>query len=95
MAKKPHKVRRPKYEFSEKQLRRELEERDIKATKAACLLFSASMIESKKASIEDMCDVVTDVLRWHGNIKDHVLTLNQVAAILEKETGEEFPRYYK
>ena len=92
-AKKTQKIRRPKQEYSDKQLNKMFAERDLKATKAACLLFAASIIESKKLSIEDMCDVVTDVLRWYGNIKDHALTLNEVSMILEKQTGHEFPRY--
>jgi hypothetical protein len=95
MAKKPHKIRRPKYEISEKQLDKIKYEVSKEATQKACLLCVGAMADTLKLNEDQICEVSEDITRWAMNLEEHILTLNNIADIIEKRTGIKFSRYGK
>lgn len=91
-AKKP-KTRRPRYEVSEKQLRKIKQEVSREAVEKTCLLSIAVMADRLNLSEDEICTIAEDISRWAQYLDDHVLKLEEVAAVIEKKTGIKFARF--
>ena len=92
---KKTKVRRPKYEISEKQLEKIKYEVSKEATQKACLLCVGAMADTLNLTEDQICEVAEDITRWAINLEDHIITLNNIADVIEKKTGIKFARYGK
>ena len=92
---KKTKVRRPKYEISEKQLEKIKYEVSKEATSKACLLCVGAMADTLNLTEDQICEVAEDITRWAMNLEDHILKMNDVANIIKSKTGLEFSRFGK
>ena len=91
-AKKP-KTRRPRYEISEKQLRKIKHDVSKEAIEKTCLLSIAVMADRLNLSEDEICEVAEDISRWAQYLDDHILKIEEVAGIIEKKTGIKFARF--
>ena len=91
-AKKP-KARRPRYEISEKELKRIKQQVSKEAIEKTCLLSIAAMAVSLNLSEDEICKIAEDISRWAQYLDDHILKIEEVAEIIESKTGITFARF--
>ena len=91
MAKK--KIRRPRYEISEKQLKKIKYETANDATQKACLLCIAAMADTLNLNEDQICEVAEDITKWACFLDDHIVKIGEIADVIKKKTGSEFSKF--
>ena len=86
--KKPKSKKKP-VTLTQSQLKKMSKELSDEAVTRALTLFLAYMMEEDGITIEKLCDIVDGINRWGEAVDDHLITINQVAKIIEEHTGVE------
>lgn len=85
--------RRPKVALSEKQIKKLKEEVTILASRKALILSAAAMADELDLNDEQIGKVAKRMERYAEHLEKHRLRINEVAEIIEKETGIKFARF--
>lgn len=85
--------RRPKVALSEKQIKRLKEQISMDASKRTLILSVATMADELDLNDEQIGKVAKRMDRYAEHLKKHRLRINEVAEIIEKETGIKFARF--
>lgn len=85
--------RRPKVELSEKQIKRLKEQISMDASKRTLILSVAAMVDELDLNDEQIGKVAKRMDRYAEHLEKHRLRINEVAEIIEKETGIKFARF--
>lgn len=75
--------------LTQSQLKRMAKELSDEAVTRALTLFLAYMMEEQDFDLERLCDCVDGINRWASAVDDHLITIRQVARIIEEHTGVE------
>lgn len=90
---KKKKIRRPKIQLSEKQIKRLKEEIVAQTCGKTLILSVAAMADELNLTEEQIGNVAKRLDRYAGYLEDHTVRLNEVADIIEKKTGIKFGRF--
>lgn len=86
--KKPKSKKKP-VTMTQAELKKLSKELSDEAVTRALTLFLAYMMEEQDFDLERLCDCVDGINRWAEAVDDHLITINQVAKIIEEHTGVE------
>ena len=87
--KRAKKRKKPAVTMSQAELKRLIHRTsDLSTTQALCL-FIAYIMEETEITVDDkkVVEIVDGVNRWADAVDDHLITLKEVAEIIEKHTG--------
>lgn len=91
--KKGYSDRTKKYLLSEKQLEKIKFDVSKDATQKACLLNIAATADCFGLDEDQICELAETVSRYAIYIDDNLVKINEVADIIEKNTGVKFSRF--
>lgn len=87
------KKHRPKIALSQKQIKRLKEKISMDASKRTLILPVAAMADELDLNDEQIGKVAKRMDRYAEHLEKHRLRINEVAEIIEKETGIKFARF--
>jgi hypothetical protein len=82
--------RTKKYHISDKQLERIKMEVAEEVNRKSCLLCIAAMADHLELTEDQICETAEVITRWASYLDQKVLSINEVAEIIEKKTGIKF-----
>lgn len=84
------KTRRPRKEYSEKQIERLKEQSAINASKDTLLLAVTVMADELKLDDEQIGKAAKRLDRYSGYLNEHKVRIKEVKEIIERQTGIRF-----
>ena len=87
------KKHRPKIALSEKQIKRLKEQISMDESKRTLILSVAAMADELDLNDEQIGKVAKRMDRYAEHLEQHRLRINEVAEIIQKETGIKFARF--
>lgn len=87
------KTRRPRTALSDKQIRRLKEEIAMDASRQTLVVSVAAMADELKLDDEQIGKVAKRMDRYAEHLERHRIRINEVAEIIEKQTGITFGRF--
>ena len=82
--------RAKKFHISEKQLEKVKVEIAKDVSNKTCLLCIAAMADHLNLTEDEICETAEVIDRWAGYIDQKIVSINEVAEIIEKKTGIKF-----
>ena len=82
--------RTKKYHISERKLERIKMEVAEEVNRKSCLLCIAAMADHLNLTEDEICETAEVITRWASYLDQKIISINEVAEIIENKTGIKF-----